>query len=1042
MNSFGDDNKNLSEIQVLSDSIKVQGFALKKLEALSQQANTPKQAASILEKKIENEERLSRLHFEYANAIANQSVPSVPLNLTEYQKVLRQIIQTANQYLTRFPSAAEAQSVLLLRGKTFQTLEMTALAENDFDTLCFKTARNLTALTGGVALTNLRFDKGNFALVISTVDKIKLTANEKYYGEIQIKKALAYSKLEQHELAINTIQSLLPILKNGFISKKDWIPDSLLKEGLNAAVEIEVLAFSKKLAGVSLSSMVRLLSSNLAPGLDYSPFEFLAFQLIAKDQKESLFDLENYSKYLIAPRMEAEVMSKYFLLCLEYDLDHQLLGQALISMKRLNELVKKPEVANKFGVKLYKSLTHALDVLRTSRLKVEKNPLEVDLVKNIDQCLMYGYDMVLSIPSHPKQDDFILYYNLAELQFKMNAYPSAIKSYFQALAQKESEVKKEEIWLKIVSTRYQDFLGKDYFPKELKPVSMSSGEVKKISVDPLLIEWMKWLDDIKPNSSQINTFAQFDFESCRSLYGKFDTVAAMNRLPKIIAKYYTNAVSLKAALLYFDTFFETKDWSKMNQFSTRMLSQLPDKKTYPELIEKLKIYQLNSDFELFNQQFTSQHYPEALKQGLSHLQKFPNSLHREEVLSMLGLASVATGDRLSGKKYFGMVSLPKASEELRSVASANEIDLALESHDYVNISKSFSSYSQSGLIKKDEDKNKNALNALDYAWMSQDPEILNGVILSECNNSKIALEVSRSCSDYSKWLIFINQVNPEARKISDKYESTDFGKVVDAIPKVKENFKNFEIFQGLWGNLNSLQKTALIAYVDDALQVAFAKQRSSIRTLSPVKLDKNAIQKRTKLISAFESNLERIKKMEWVSIQYHFLKMLALSYQDFQNDILNISIPKGMETEEINQFKQLLVQNSMPFQKLALSYNTAAVSLNSKKAEHFDAVKALSSVQWTKKIPDFEKSLNQAVAKKNVVQVAHLLQFAQKQKLLKEDSEKLMMSIILVLSRGFTEASQLLVDAKINQFSNDFEWVEAPPVRVPATNASTQEGSK
>ena len=256
--------------------------------------------------------------------------------------------------------------------------------------------------------------------------------------------------------------------------------------------------------------------------------------------------------------------------------------------------------------------------------------------------------------------------------------------------------------------------------------------------------------------------------------------------------------------------------------------------------------------------------------------------------------------------------------------------------------------------------------------------------------------------------------------------------MIQMIPKIEAQIQNLSGVDQVWPLLSSVQKTALIPYLETAMKTAMVQRRAEIRKLSPIKLEKTAIEKRAQFLTDLEKWAEPIKKIDWISVQYSYFKSLALAYQDFYQDISNIPLPPGFAEAEKAQFKQMLFQNSLPFQKQALKFNEVALSFSAKKiAQPLDLLAAVSAIQYSKPSPLYQKALAEAVQKRNVPTLTYMLQFAQKHELFKEPGEKIQMAIILFLSGGYTESEQLFREANVNAAYSQYQLIEQP-ARVPA----------
>jgi hypothetical protein len=1029
-----------NDVQRLTDSIGIQENAIQLLTNLTARPQTSAvKTAALLQRTIENEEKLAALEFELANAIANQGKIGTALDLVAYKKTLARIVQTCSTYLNQFPKTYDYLSILLIRGKNNQLLERNELAQADYERVAFSLPRTSQTAVGAVALVDFQFDLGNYAKVINTVEKLGFKKTDPYFVEVQLKRAAAQSKTQLYEASIKTTQVALAAAVQRSASAKTFDPESL-KEAVTIASEMYVTAYVHHVPGISIDSIVQAFKNTVSTRVGTTTLENLTIQFITNGQEEALFALEKRARELVGEKDLPAALGKYYLLRLEHQFDHRLISGANDSMAALKPYLHVPEFEQKNSARLYRILTHGAEMIHTGRIKMANQSINKGEEQATDLCVLSAYQMAMTLKTHSPEDSFALDYNAAEIAYRLQNFALATQYYQQAKAQKAAHPKTADVDLKIISSRYQELLAKNIFPNDLKPVSVHGSEMKKAALDPAFQEWITWIDqDQSEKPQEKTTLAQFKFEAARAFYTQYDTGLAIEKLAKIMVSAPENAVSLKAMYLYFDTAIQSKEWEHAVQQANGILAIIQkNPAALPELVQKIKTYRDDADAEIVSEAFVAQNFPLATARGNEHLSHYPESSHLNDIRIMLGLSAVKQGKSADAQVYFGKADLTKATAETKSLALANSIDSSLQSYRFPEMITAYLNFVQNGDFKNRADKQKAMLSALQIAWVAEDAVQLRKTLAYICNQTDRDPSVKTACADDLAWLSLIE---PRATRpgITGKEPVSTFGRTVEALLKTPVDAGTVAEISKVWNTFSTLQKFALIPYVEKTLSLQLVMQRNSIRAASPIKLQKEAINKRAALLA----NLEKLKPIyenfHWAALQYHYLKLVAIAYQDFASDIQAIAVPKDFQSAEKENFKKMLSENSAPFQTTAIQYDSEAMALHLKKSNGFNFVQASTWITYGKANPNFQIALNQAIQEKNVLNSTYLLEVGQKSGLFKDNGDKVLMATLLTMSGGDTESEALFAETKIQAALAQFSSVDVD-TRKPA--AISHGGSK
>ena len=121
--------------------------------------------------------------------------------------------------------------------------------------------------------------------------------------------------------------------------------------------------------------------------------------------------------------------------------------------------------------------------------------------------------------------------------------------------------------LKAIAARYEVLHQRDLIPKELKPQALPEKDPE--SIDPLLSQWVEWLDAHLEHS--LEGTENFVFESNRALYGRGQIRRAVERMSKFSIRYPKSTYAIPQASLVLDTYIASWNWERTHQVATEFM---------------------------------------------------------------------------------------------------------------------------------------------------------------------------------------------------------------------------------------------------------------------------------------------------------------------------------------------------------------------------------------------------------------------------------------------------------------------------------------
>lgn len=344
--------------------------------------------------------------------------------------------------------------------------------------------------------------------------------------------------------------------------------------------------------------------------------------------------------------------------------------------------------------------------------------------------------------------------------------------------------------------------------------------------------------------------------------------------------------------------------------------------------------------------------PLIQKWSLDYAQNFKNgkaeyeSIHRKAVLNSTATninAKRASNDDL---KTLMNVSLAKATPQEKVIYYKNAYLLALQLHNFPEAKKANQSLLNLKEIKA-TDKEEAIRNRIWLAEMELDFKTAY-TYTKQTSGRMTADKAFRLLGLAEMARIDASQHENEFLKLSKDQSlraSVIVGKVQRSAhpiktvtPYIKELSKTPKILGRL--SLEIYSRTNNKEILEKSLQYSAVKKSSygvlitrllkyptlnkEIAALQKMKLDiknqnslKKSLEARLKKMSQFETNVNAAIRSRDIVLQAITLDVLMLENQRLYNDLLNLPVPRGLKTQDLQQYKAILEQQALPFKKKA-----------------------------------------------------------------------------------------------------------------------------
>jgi TolA-binding protein len=972
---------------------------------LRKYTGNPRQEPILLSKLAELQQQKASILFRVAHGAASRK--GGKLDLTSYNKSLRQTISTLNLLIGRYPNYADIATAYFMRGKSYEEMENKTAATKDYLYLVKNFPEAEQTSPAYMSLAEFAIEANNHPLAITYLKELEKRPEDAHYPFALYKLAWSYYNLKDIAHALSYAEKQIAYYNAKFPDAgKEKTGDNLansdfaLKE--NTLLDIPLFYFQgveekddRYKTSAALDYFRKIEKGPLLGKMSYR----FAKLIRSRNMEKELVAWKNQFLNEEATRPESLDM---IIITYEY-LQNQRNFTALVdTAKDLLTLYKK--VGRSALLKheqLPKAQKMILDTAENLQTVIVKNK-QTEKARDLSVTLASLYDtftqvVVESDPRIPQ-----VHYNLAETLFTIENYEGATTHYRWIVDHWKSINKTvakgvADSHLKAIASRYEVLRQKKMIPTEVKAVALSKDSSKKGQLDPILTTWIEWIDQLgdqlasehkkhkkgEAETEQYKTWDNFNFEANRAMYVSGDQRHAVERLEEFAKKRPHSAYGIPSASLVLDTFITGSDWDAAYERATAF-HRLD---TWKKGEFGKRLYEVAADalYKKIELKYQAKLYKDALEQADDFIKDYKESARIPDCLSLAGSAALANGEKPRAMGYFTQLIQSDKDPTRVSNALLARASLQEEKFEFGGAVTDYTAYInlyQSGALKdakqkpdasKVDDLRKKTLA---LSWLSADGAQLKTLLQAKtiCTD-----KLSEECDKYHA----INAIQQSATNPPDEDKTiATFNRVHKMDSGEAKTLWAIYTLQGAkhlafrdrnhllravgsgWKDLDAMAKFFVLPYINTSISSAFALNRAAMKDVAPLRANEKYITHRVDSIRELENAVAKIMDLPWSRVRAETLNQLASVYQDLAKGLADLPAPKGLSDAEVAAYQDTIRKLTLPFEEKANDIRTKAFDMASRFAIEGDAFNAITE-------PFFAENPSQAKKLKSLAEESH-----------------------------------------------------------------------
>src|SRR6185295_4241891 len=166
----------------------------------------------------------------------------------------------------------------------------------------------------------------------------------------------------------------------------------------------------------------------------------------------------------------------------------------------------------------------------------------------------------------------------------------------------------------------------------------------------------------------------------------------------------------------------------------------------------------------------------------------------------------------------------------------------------------------------------------------------------------------------------------------------------------------FQYVQVDFAQLDWILRYTVLTPLSNSVPEAVRQARRQVRSMAKLKIQKQAIDKRVKLMGELEANANKLLAMPSILIRVSVLNELASMYDDFGSDLKSQAVPEGLGQVEREAYLKSISEITRPFETKRSELRKKAFDLASENAVGDEIFELVSNAYFTEN-PDVAKEL-------------------------------------------------------------------------------------
>lgn len=880
---------------------------------------------------LEAMEGAANLEFRIAHGEAH--LKKRPVDLTKYHASLKSVVNTASFLIRATPLADDIHRIYFVRGQAYGELNQISNAKKDYEFITIHFPKTTWAVRGNLALAGYATEAKNHKLAVEYLKRVEEFPDDPHYPFALYQLAWSYYNLNDIPTAVSYLRQHIVYYK----TKRDSSPDKALLESEKAYLEHslkDVVTFffdgyQRKLAGYSLSDALptfRKIESGPPLG---KMLVLFAKSLRTRDLVDALAE---WQSQIIAEESERPEAIEVVMVNVDALFLRKSLDRVVAAASGFKELDKK----TKHAMRKSESYEAAQNLILQVAASIQKT---ISATKNQDQLLKLSrilagvYESFTAIVEESDPRLSQIHYNLAETLFNIKEFDAATVEYQWVLShwQKKAALKREDVSLKAIASRYQSLVQRNQLPKDLKPAKLSEDEKPKLKeLEPFVSEWIGWVDDYLDDFGRTpKSFEEFELEASRILYSKGQTRAALARLMKLVKARPESSVATAAASLTLDTYVFDKQWELLLEASERFLEmpKLGDA-AFRKRVEGLPA---DASFKLLEASYEAKDYQKALAQIERFTKKYPQSPRLPDCLFLASRAADKLGEKDKSLFYLSELLTKFPKTDKRSVALLARAALEDSALDFDAAARDYAEY-LAATAKEGGDRSGTVKRLMFVSWLSKKPKAPDCKALDgdddfsvECDRYHALVALATGSTEY----------DPSELIKKSLYSKKDNRALWSAVALVmggrtigyKDRLSIAQSLAERSKDLDPLIQFVLTPVMNRAIPEAFSTCRRSLPGVASLKSSTSALARRIELIKHLETAAAKAVALPWARVKIAVLSEVAQVYDDFCAELARLPAPDGLSAEELAAYKKSVHEILDPFREKGKGIRAQAMEL-------------------------------------------------------------------------------------------------------------------
>jgi tetratricopeptide (TPR) repeat protein len=1058
------------EVQTrLRDMTAVQSYmaSVAKLAVLAQQKQNTGLEAPILFRIAETLYKVAAIRFRVAHSFAGAAAPGTPAatpNFREYHAVLSQLTKTCSRIIERFPKYPELARAFYLRGQANKELGADGEAIRDFKHYIDNYPRKADLISAHMSLFDVFLKAEDYRSAITYHRRLEKAAQEQYYPLVLDHLALAHYSLGEVPEALHYLElelSAMPAaeVRPGAYSEREKV--------LRNAALYYFSAVNSGRADYTIGGAVGFFV-RLKPGMLMSKVLAHFANLLRSSGRDD--DLETLRKSVTAAGMSGVESAEVLFACLEVAANKLRFDRLKESSELLFTAASQTGVGSKTSERMQSILNEAASNVQRIFLKTKPGP-EHALISAGLLSLYQAMHKVASTDAARQKIDL----NIAETYFALKKHEIAAAYYRRVADAKVVDGEKIAALarLRSVASGYEAISEKGLIPKQLDVRSISTAAPAKMA--PEVAQWIGWLDQYQAGKVH-DPVDSYLFEAGRVVYASGAVEIAIDRLKALLAAYPASKHSIASSSLILDTYVASRKWDEAHQLAIDLMVAMtptdPEKVAYRA---KLLIVAGEAFFKTAEVMYEKADYEATIKRAEIFLKSYPLSTKKEACLALAGNAALALKDKPRAMVFLTPFLVdPNMRQDVRGVAMLTRAAIAEENWEFAAAASDYREYFKLpskawGLAPADLKALRS--KALFWGWISGRSELLGAALGTP---GVCPLEAADECFKYTALRTLADPAHRNDPKFGKRAfelikKITGPSRVIWAVAAL-ENYRNLslnersqvvDIVSAEWGAQDPLIKYALLSPISRTLGPALRQSGLELRELSKLKLDKAAIDRRTRLVAKLEGVVNKVVELPWARLRVAALGELGSVYADFARDLEALPAPAGLAGEDLAAFKQTIGELKAPFSTKASRYRQQALEIAAQSgvegsayadialaadpkvrvfrpAGSLTGIELFGALKFAAPLPQLATA---AIKESNWAMLAFLIQEAQERKLLNEGELAAARGLSLMVAGAQAESLPELQTA-VGELSDDSGALLMPALVLARYGSGAKDATK